>query len=59
MNIGDDDLTLSKNDRKRLNRVASEMGDRFHPGWSTLDSTEQAAGQRNLTLLALAAKLDG
>ncbi|EPR76401.1 hypothetical protein ADILRU_1166 [Leifsonia rubra CMS 76R] len=57
--VGALDLSLSKNDRRRLNRVASELSDPFHTGWLGLNQAEQNAGQRNLALLISAAALDG
>ena len=57
--VGELDLTLSKNDRKRLNRIADALEDPFHWGWLALDQSEQSKGQRNLALLTTAAQLTG
>jgi len=56
--IGDLDLTLNTNDRKRLRVLASDLKDDLHSAWLPLDNRLQARGQRNLALLTTAASLN-
>jgi hypothetical protein len=56
--IGDLDLTLNTNDRKRLLALATDLKDGVHPGWLVLDEGVRTRGQRNLDLLIGEARLD-
>lgn len=56
--VGELDLNLNANDRRRLRALAIDLTNQLHPGWLTLDERDQGRGQRNLALLAGAARLD-
>ena len=56
--IGDLDLTLNTNDRKRLRTLATDLKDDLHSGWLVLDEGARRCGQRNLDILISEARLD-
>jgi len=56
--VGDLDLTLSANDRKRLRVLAVNLRDGLHPAWLALDGANGGRGQRKLRLLVDATRLD-
>jgi predicted nucleotidyltransferase len=56
--VGDLDLTLNTNDRKRLRALATDLQDDLHPGWLVLDEGARVRGQRNLDLLIREARLE-
>lgn len=55
--VGELDLALSTNDRKRLRALAAALRDELHPGWLALGDANLSRGRRNLTLLVEAARL--
>lgn len=55
--IGELDLTLNANDRKRLRALASELDLTLHPAWLSLGGRDTVRVQRNLALLREAAGL--
>jgi hypothetical protein len=55
--VGDLNLTLGANDRKRLRAIAAALTDELHPGWLALDDVNLSRGRRNLALLVDAAQL--
>lgn len=55
--IGDLDLTLSTNDRRRLRALAVDLYDQLHPAWLTLPEGPSSRGARNLALLVEATGL--
>lgn len=56
--IGDLDMTLNANDRKRLRAIASELSDELSAAWLPLNSPYLNRGQRNLNLLMNRAGID-
>lgn len=55
--IGDLNLTLNANDRKRLRVLTSELDDHLNPAWLALSEGALSRGLRNLALLVDAARL--
>ena len=56
--VGDLDLTLNANDRKRLRALASELVDQLHSAWFVLPEGAKLRALRNLGLLVEAAHLN-
>jgi hypothetical protein len=55
--VGELDLALNANDRKRLRVLSADLKDQLHPAWLALSEEVSSRGLRNLTLLVDAAQL--